>query len=355
MGKGKCAYVVCAKVYGADIPGPDVSEVMAGQPVVRRLNRMERVALAFDGTLIRRAHHALLIAFDTADAAFFGACEMQRRCADLPQAANDRLQLQIGIHEATAGTRSHAAWLGSRERYEPHEPREKSEQRERRDHGRRIGFDTADHLASIAQDDGIIVSAPVLEALTLTVRQAGEAVVDTGNNLGSNQHADLRAQAFYWRKVLQFRSAARPAKRVANPVGLTTPRLFLRHGWRELEIDSRDGVTTFGRSPGCDVTVADHFVSRVHARIEIRGNSCVLTDQSSNGTSVVFDGGEEVRLRNQSDVLKGKGWLGFGQSAREVLGDTTQFEVVELDQYVAPEPARASAPPARRLGLNAAP
>lgn len=44
--------------------------------------------------------------FDTADAALLGACEMQHRCAVLPQVAKQRLALRIGIHQGLIRQRS---------------------------------------------------------------------------------------------------------------------------------------------------------------------------------------------------------------------------------------------------------
>ena len=67
-------------------------------------------------------------------------------------------------------------------------------------------------------------------------------------------------------------------------------------------------------------------------------------------TDAVF----ELRMEMTRAQASHLGQFSHTDTPREVLGDTTQFEVVELDQYVAPEPARAPAPPARRLWFNAA-
>lgn len=74
----------------------EFDDAQAGYPMERRLNRMERVAASFRGRIDARFNNGMLMTFDSADAALLGACEMQHRCAGLPQVAGQRLALRIG-------------------------------------------------------------------------------------------------------------------------------------------------------------------------------------------------------------------------------------------------------------------
>ena len=68
-----------------------------------------------------------------------------------------------------------------------------------------------------------------------------------------------------------------------------------------------------GRSPEADCFVHDPRVSRMHARIDWRQGSFTLTDISSFGTWVRFDGSEaEVRLRRDACMLHGSGKISLG-------------------------------------------
>ena len=58
---------------------------MAGNPLRRRLNRMERVVTAHRGQIDKRLKNGLRIVFETADASILASCEKQDRCAVLPQ------------------------------------------------------------------------------------------------------------------------------------------------------------------------------------------------------------------------------------------------------------------------------
>ena len=63
----------------------------------------------------------------------------------------------------------------------------------------------------------------------------------------------------------------------------------------------------------CDVVVKGNLISRLHARIEINRNKFVLIDQSTNGTFVQAEGGEELFVRRDSVQIKGEGLIGLGR------------------------------------------
>lgn len=309
MDKGHIAYVVCATLHGADSPYPELSETVAGQPVVRRLNRMERVAHAFDGNLVCRRNESLLITFDTATAAIRGSCEMQRRCTGLPQVSGNRFSLQIGIHRTISNAHAQVS-----EQTLPG-----GHTAERRDHTRRAGFDAASRLAFVAPEDKIVVSAQVLEAL-------GPAMKQISAPIGSAA-ADIPAYAFNWQKALTLRVLTPTPSFFSQSTAPST--LVLLQGEKRLELDHPNSVTVFGRNPGSDVVITDHFASRIHAYIRIGPEGCVLTDQSANGTSIRLENGEEFLIKDESFVLKGRGRISFGHRASKGTGDTFEFEVIE--------------------------
>ncbi|MBP6118663.1 MAG: adenylate/guanylate cyclase domain-containing protein [Giesbergeria sp.] len=68
-----------------------------------------------------------------------------------------------------------------------------------------------------------------------------------------------------------------------------------------------------GRSPEADCFVHDPRVSRMHARIDWRQGVFTLTDLSSFGSWVRFDGSDaEVRLRRDACILHGSGTISLG-------------------------------------------
>ncbi len=74
-----------------------------------------------------------------------------------------------------------------------------------------------------------------------------------------------------------------------------------------------DAPLHIGRSPEADCFVHDPRVSRMHARIDWRHGCFTLTDVSSFGSWVRFDGSDaEVRLRRDACMLHGSGKISLG-------------------------------------------
>ena len=102
--------------------------------------------------------------------------------------------------------------------------------------------------------------------------------------------------------------------------------ISLRHGGVALALGLDKPEATLGRGLGNDIVIRDPRASRRHARIDSRGDCFVLTDQSSNGTYVSFEGGPEIALRREELILRGRGHISFGN----ICGPDTA-EIVEFD------------------------
>lgn len=306
MSKGKRSFVLCARLQRNEVPGSEADEVMAGQPVVRRLNRMERVAFAYDGKIARRTDELLLISFEAAKTAVLAACEMQRRCAGVPQVSRGSLALRIGIHKASPQAASRT-------------PLSLLRLSERRDLKRRFGFDIAKRLTDCAPDDGIAISSLVADALDPALLASSVSRRD--------EETELPSRILNWNSILMH-SLLSPLPDPATVATKTARVLVLSRGGQRLELNRTNSIATFGRDPGCDVMIADQFASRVHARIEIRDEGCILTDQSANGTCIQMPDGIEVLIRDKSFLLPSHGRLSFGHSASRKSHAVFDFETI---------------------------
>lgn len=89
---------------------------------------------------------------------------------------------------------------------------------------------------------------------------------------------------------------------------------------------SDDVPIHFGRSEGAEFVVSDPRVSRLHARIDWRGNHFVLTDLSSYGTWVRFKGTTtQVPLRRSETLLLSSGEIALGASLDDFTVPVVQF------------------------------
>lgn len=83
-----------------------------------------------------------------------------------------------------------------------------------------------------------------------------------------------------------------------------------------------------GRSPEADFIVLDQRVSRVHVAIAWRDGSFVLTDMSSFGTWLRFDGSQsDLSLRREECVLHGNGVVALGAPFSDFTVPTVSFNM----------------------------
>ncbi len=94
----------------------------------------------------------------------------------------------------------------------------------------------------------------------------------------------------------------------------STARLWLTIGGRRYAVALEDGESfSIGRGAECDCVLDRSFASRHHARIEMRRQSYILTDESSNGTFVRLEDQTVVYLHRRSKRLWGEGYISFGE------------------------------------------
>ncbi|AKJ28630.1 adenylate/guanylate cyclase domain-containing protein [Caldimonas brevitalea] len=92
---------------------------------------------------------------------------------------------------------------------------------------------------------------------------------------------------------------------------------------------SQQTPVILGRSPESTFCIDDARVSRLHARIEWHGGNFHLSDQSSNGSYVQFNGrGEVIVLRRGVCMLHGSGVIGLGASPVDPKAACVHFEVI---------------------------
>jgi hypothetical protein len=90
--------------------------------------------------------------------------------------------------------------------------------------------------------------------------------------------------------------------------------LSMDYQGQQVRIASNDNRTfVIGRGVQSDLLCQTRLASRSHASIEFRRGKFHLADQSSNGTFVKTDDGENIFLRRQELMLWGAGQIGLGE------------------------------------------
>ena len=105
-----------------------------------------------------------------------------------------------------------------------------------------------------------------------------------------------------------------PAIALAARDGAKTSRLKLTLLDQVVYVDDAKSQVVLGRGEEADLVIKGNLISRLHARIEINRSKFVIIDQSTNGTFVIGDNGEENFLRRDNMPIKGSGLIGLGRA-----------------------------------------
>lgn len=91
-------------------------------------------------------------------------------------------------------------------------------------------------------------------------------------------------------------------------------RVLLEFNGKKYEITLSIKKFTFGRSSESDLTIDGGLTSRLHASIVVNRGKFVFTDQSTNGSFVKIENGQEVFLRREELTMFGTGQICLGES-----------------------------------------
>ncbi len=119
-------------------------------------------------------------------------------------------------------------------------------------------------------------------------------------------------------------------------------RIRLTYLGEELMLDDRErSSATLGRGQENDLVIKGNLVSRLHARIEAGKNRFMLIDESTNGSFVQGENGDDAFVRRDAIPLKGKGVIGLGRVPEPQSYHTVEFSCEEGTDTV-PRPSEPS-------------
>jgi class 3 adenylate cyclase len=268
------------------------------------LDLLQRAVAAQRGRVVKTIGDEVMAVFESADTALQAAVDMQNQVSDLIataarvvypelQAVGDvRLGIRVGFHAGPV-----------------------LEER-----GDVFGdtVNTAARLAGLANAGQILTSGPTAEALSALLR-ASTRDLDALPLKG--KHEEIRVFEVLWQ---ESGDTTMMAPRGARPVA-AEPTLRVEHGGRVLPMAPGVARIMFGRDQSNDVVIADKMASRVHGRIERRRDQFYYVDLSTNGTYVTNEGDEELLIRRDQVMLRGRGRISFGHSSSDADAEVATF------------------------------
>jgi hypothetical protein len=114
------------------------------------------------------------------------------------------------------------------------------------------------------------------------------------------------------RRILDRRTIQTNIEKEPNPSESGSGELMLTFQQNSHTMSRANPRIVAGRRKDCDIRVVNKFTSREHARFEMHSGSFFITDQSTNGTYLMWDQGDVVRLSAQELPLTGSGVISLG-------------------------------------------
>ncbi len=168
---------------------------------------------------------------------------------------------------------------------------------------------TANRATSQAKGGQIITTAAVVDKVATHWKNAVRQI-DVATLKGQGSEIALFEVLWQTEDV----TSMLPAIALAARDGARPKRLKLVILDQEIYVDDAKPQATLGRGEDADVVIKGNLISRLHARVEINRNKFVLIDQSTNGTFIIGDNGEENFLRRDNMQIKGTGRIGLGKA-----------------------------------------
>ncbi len=291
--------VVFADVVGSTRLYEQLGDVRARETVARCIEVMTAATAAHGGHVVKTMGDEVLATFATATAAVEAACRMQLMIRESMADTGVPVDIRIGLHFGPVMQEDDDVFGAT--------------------------VHTANRMTSQAKAQQIITTEATVELLSPALRAASRQIDFT---MVKGRSDGIALYEVLWQRDDNTAMLPTIDGLVADA---GARRLLLRYQGREFTVDEAHPQATLGRAEECDLVVKDTLISRTHARIEFGRGRFTLFDQSTNGTCLITDDGEEVYIRRDHVQIKGRGIIGLGRVARPDTVHTLSYELLEDD------------------------
>jgi len=284
-----------AAILFADISGSTrlyeiAGDATASAAIDKCIAMLKQITEAVGGQVIKTLGDEVMSIFHSADDAAIAAIDMQNGVAKLPSTAGTRIGVRIGINFGPVLKRNNDVFGDA--------------------------VNVGARLAGLAQKDQIITSRQTVEALSPALKEYCRQLYSIQIK-GKEKEVELCE--VMWQPNKEATTMMTSTQWPLQPQNAV---LRLCYGNQEIVLNAARSSLTLGRDDSAELVINDAQASRAHCRIERRMDKFVLTDHSTNGTYITVEGDRETVLKREEFLLRGHGWITFGQSrtdAAEVL------------------------------------
>lgn len=294
--------ILFADVVGSTHLYEVLGDDRARDTVQQCLKVMKQATESYGGTVIKTMGDEVMSTFPSADDALNAANQMQQRITNSVHVASvedTHVSIRIGCHFGGVVAEDRDIFGAA--------------------------VHTANRMTSQAKAGQILTTRALVEELSpqwkALVRQ-----IDVATPKGQSDEVAVFEVLWQPEEATNMLPSIDPGARPASASGT----LRLRFRDQELLVGDKGKISiTMGRADENDVVIKGNLISRVHARIDAARSRFVLVDESTNGTFIQQDAGEELYVRRDSAVLKGSGIISMGRVAARGTPLAIEYTVEE--------------------------
>jgi class 3 adenylate cyclase len=291
--------ILFADMVGSTQLYESLGDEQASDVVQACLKIMRQATESYGGTVIKTVGDEVMSVFPSADDALNAANEMQQRITNAMQVGPDRtpVSIRIGCHYGPVVAEDRDIFGAA--------------------------VHTANRMTSQAKAGQVLTTSALVEQLTPQWRSLARQI-DVATPRGLSDEVAVFEVLWQPEEATSMHPAVDPAAVAEARPG----RLRLRFRDAELVVGEAGRPTiTMGRADENDIVVKGNLISRIHARIDCAKRRFLLVDESTNGTFIQQDGGEEVYVRRDSAELSGSGVISLGRVAARGTPLAIEFSV----------------------------
>ena len=292
-----------ADVAGSSAMYENMGDDQARERISKSLNTLISITKRHAGNLVKTIGDEILVYFTDVDMAIFAAKSIQETMEDDRSPETIGVSIRIGVQYGSAILEDNDIYGDT--------------------------VNVAARIASMAGARQILCT----KEMAFLVKNVGLA-----NNMrpfdrlrvkGRKEPLDI--YMFAWEDDGDITNMA-TASSFTNPARhLQAQSLKLTHKGKRHRILVETTSFLLGRGKDCDLIARGDLTSRYHSKIEHRRGKFIITDQSTNGTFITTQEGQEIFLRREELTLVGTGYISLGKKVSREDENLIQY-YCELDE-----------------------
>ena len=286
--------IVFADISGSTKLYDTLGDQLARSKVAQTLDVLSRVVKKHHGTVIKTIGDEIMCTFPTADEAATACIEMHESLAEVNADIEDKtvIAIRVGMHYGPAILEGGDVFGDA--------------------------VNLAARMAAQAKANQIVTTQSTVEILSPALR-ASTRFVDHAPIKGKMLVIDI------YEIIWQEEDTTRMATGMLAAKKAPEMKLHLRYNNTNLVISKKCTSAILGRSAECDLPINEKLASRQHVRIEMRRDKFFIIDQSTNGTHVRIENGEDAFLRREEMPINGAGRISLGKGFNENPTEIVHF------------------------------